>query len=198
MIGRHPGKFARYIGRPGFRYNDIEQPNRDPLLGRFYGSDGIKTGYTNEAGFGYLGTAKRGGQRLVMVIAGASRASTRARAARSYMEWGFTAFERAGLYEMGQQIGTARVQGGNVREVALKADRAIYVNVPKGRADDLQVSITYDGPLRAPFAAGDQLATLVIDVPDMEPARIPLFAATSVEEADFFARMTNAIVGWFS
>ncbi len=196
LIGRHPEKFRRYMGLPGFRYNGIEQPNRDPMIGRTAGADGIKTGYTNEAGFGYLGTAQRNGQRLVLVVAGVGRNALRARAARAYIEWGFDAFDRERLFAMGQIIGSARVQGGDARSVALKTDRTVFVNVPSGRAAEMRLSITYDGPLRAPFAEGDEVATLVIEVPDMEPARVPLLAAETVEEAGFFGRIYNAIAGW--
>ncbi len=197
LIGRHPDKFARYIGLPGFRYNGIEQINHDPLIGRTRGADGIKTGYTNEAGFGYLGTAQRAGQRLVLVVAGVDRGSLRARAAREYIEWGFDAFDRERLFASGQTVGSARVQGGSLRSVALKTDRTVFVNVPKGRASEMRLSIAYDGPLRAPFAEGQQVATLVIEVPDMEPANVPLIAAESVGEASFFGRIINGIAGWF-
>lgn len=198
LIRRHPDKFSHYIGRPSFAYNGIEQPNHDPLIGRLRGADGIKTGYTNEAGYGFLGTAQRGGQRLVLVVAGIDRNSVRARAARSYMEWGFSAFERERLYDEGQVVGEARVQGGSVRRIALETDRAVFVNVPQGRVGELKASIAYDGPIRAPFERGDRIATLVIDVPGMEPARVPLLAAESVGEAGFFARIFNGIAGWFA
>ena len=197
LIGRHPEKFARYMGLTGFRYNGIAQINHDPLIGRTRGADGIKTGYTNEAGFGYLGTAQRAGQRLVLVVAGVDRGSRRARAARAYMEWGFAAFDRERLFASGQTVGSARVQGGSLRSIALKTDRTVFVNVPKGRASEMRLSIIYDGPVRAPFAEGQQIATLVIEVPDMEPARVPLVAAGTVEEAGFFARIINGIAGWF-
>lgn len=197
LIGRHPDKFARYIGLPGFRYNGIEQINHDPLIGRTRGADGIKTGYTNEAGFGYLGTAQRAGQRLVLVVAGVDRGSLRARAAREYIEWGFDAFDRERLFASGQTVGSARVQGGSLRSVALKTDRTVFVNVPKGRASEMRLSIAYNGPLRAPFAEGQQVATLVIEGPDMEPANVPLIAAESVGEASFFGRIINGIAGWF-
>lgn len=198
LFQRHPEKVARYIGLPGFTWNGIAQVNHDPLIGRLAGADGIKTGFTNEAGYGYLGTAQRGGQRLVLVVAGVERGSVRARAARNYMEWGFTAFERERLFDEGQIIGKARVQGGDARSIGLVADRAVVVNVPKGRAGELEATIVYDGPVRAPFAAGDEIATLIVDVPGMEPARIPLRAAQGVGTAGFFARIVNGVAGWFS
>ncbi len=197
MLRRHPQKYSRYIGRRSFAYNGVEQYNYDPLIGRTEGADGIKTGYTNEAGFGYLGTAERDGQRLVMVLAGGYSQGARARAARGFIEWGFNAFDRERLFARDAIVGSAKVQGGSAREVALQTERAVFVNVPSGRTADLQMSITYDGPLRAPFEAGEQVAMLEIDVPGMEPARIPLVAAEAVEEAGFFGRISNAIVGLF-
>lgn len=198
MITRHPEFYSRYVGKRGFRYNGIEQSNHDPLIGRTRGADGIKTGYTNEAGFGYLGSVERNGQRLVLVVAGVDRSGTRARAARNYIEWGFSAFERRRLFGEQQVIGEARVQGGSARRVGLRTDRTVYVNLPRGASGELNMSISYDGPLRAPFSAGDRVATLVIEVPGMEPARLPLLATDDVEQAGVFARMLNGIAGWFS
>ncbi|MGB3469459.1 MAG: D-alanyl-D-alanine carboxypeptidase family protein [Erythrobacter sp.] len=197
IIRDHPKKYKEFIGLPGFRYGPIAQPNRDPLIGRIEGADGIKTGYTNEAGFGYLGTAKRGNQRLVMVVAGAYRNATRARSARSLMEWGFTAFDRQRLFAKGMSVGRARVQNGSASGVDLVTDRAVAVNVPKGKAGDIRIAITYDGPLRAPIAAGEKVGVLEIQVPDMEPARVPLLAGTAVPKAGLMDRIANAFTGWF-
>lgn len=196
MIRRHPAKFAEYVGRPSFQYGTISQANRDPLIGRVKGADGIKTGYTNEAGFGYLGTAKRGGQRLVMVVAGAYRNATRARAARSFMEWGFAAFDRERLFAKATKVGSARVQNGSSSTVDLITDRAVAVNVPKGKAQDIRITITYDGPLRAPIQAGEKVAMLEISAPDMQPARVPLLARETVTKAGFLDRIANAFAGW--
>jgi len=198
LIARHPRKYARYFGKPGFEYGGIAQFNRDPLIGRVQGADGIKTGYTNEAGFGYLGTASRNGQRLVLVVAGADRTSVRDRSARAYVEWGFSAFDRERLFAEGEAVGEARVQSGEARSVPLITDRHVFVNVPKGRGADLRLSIRYDGPVRAPFEAGEQIATLLIEVPGMESARVPLLASQSVGEAGFFNRIMNGIAGLFS
>jgi len=196
MLRRHPDKYARYIGRRSFEYNGVEQYNYDPLIARTEGADGIKTGFTNEAGFGYLGTAERDGQRLVMVVAGAYSQAARSRAARDFIEWGFGAFDRERLFGKDEVAGYARVQGGDMRSVAIKTDRTVFVNVPRGRTEDLQFSIAYDGPVRAPFEADEEIATLVIHVPGMEPARVPLLAAQGVDEAAFFDRITNAFAGW--
>jgi serine-type D-Ala-D-Ala carboxypeptidase (penicillin-binding protein 5/6) len=195
---QHPQKYALYIGQPGFRYNNIAQDNRDPLIGRIEGADGIKTGYTNEAGLGYVGSAKRGERRLVVVVAGASRNSTRAEAAGGLIEWGFNAFERVKVASAGQTVGAARVQNGRIRRLALETAESAFLNVPIEHQGRFETSIAYNGPLRAPISAGDRVATLLVQVPGSEPARIPLLAAQSVEKADFLTRIWNGIAGWFS
>ena len=198
ISSQHPQKYARYIGRPGFRYNNIGQDNRDPLIGRVEGADGIKTGFTNEAGLGYVGSAKRGDRRLVVVIAGASRQSTRAEAAEGLLEWGFGAFERRQVARAGQRVGAARVQNGSARHVALETAQSAFLNVPTEHQGQLEMSIVYQGPLRAPINAGDHVATLLVQVPGSEPARVPLLAASNVGPAGFFTRIWNGIAGWFS
>lgn len=198
MVTRHPKKFAHYVGRPEFFWNGISQPNHDPMIGRVRGADGIKTGFTNEAGHGFLGTAKRGNQRLIMVIGSSTGYGNRARNSRALMEWGFSAFDRERLFGKGARIGAARVQGGTSRRVDLVTDRLVQVNVPKDRDGELQVTIQYDGPLRAPIAAGQRVATLEVDVPGMAPAQVPLFAGSDVERAGFLSRIWNGLAGWVS
>ncbi len=198
MIARHPKKFAHYVGRPEFVWNGISQPNHDPIVGRVRGADGIKTGFTNEAGHGFLGSAQRDGQRLVMVLGAVDGYGARARLSRALMEWGFAGFDRSSLFDAGQTIGKARVQNGSSRNVALITDRPVRVNVPKDRSQDLTMSIRYDGPIRAPIAAGQKVAILEVNVPGMEPARIPLKAASAVDRAGFLARFWNGFAGWFS
>lgn len=198
IITRHPKLFAKYFAIKTFEWNNIKQPNRNPLLAGTDGADGLKTGYTREAGSSLLGTAKRGGQRLVLVLAGFDNSSDRDRIAREYMEWGFASFDRRRLFGKGDQVGTARVQSGTARSVALVTDRDVFANVPQLHLAELSATIEYDGPIRAPFKKGQKIATLVVDVPEMEPARVPLLAAEDVGEAGFFIRLANGIAGWFS
>ncbi|WP_233996069.1 D-alanyl-D-alanine carboxypeptidase family protein [Erythrobacter sp. HL-111] len=196
MIRRHPEKFRRYIGNENFTYNDVTQGNHDPLIGRVRGAEGIKTGFTNEAGFGFLGTVRRGAQRLVLVTAGVDRGDARDGWARRYVEWGFSAFERRRLFDAGEEVAQARVQGGSARRVTLVADRPVEVSVPRGRAGEMTLSVRYDGPLRAPVAAGSRVATLRIEVPGMDEARIPLFAGEPVGIAGPLDRIVNAFARW--
>ena len=198
IIQRHPDRFARYFGKETFTWNDIEQRNHDPMIGVVKGADGIKTGFTNEAGFGFLGTAQRGGQRLVVVVAGAENPAQRNDTARAFIEWGFSAFDRERLYGKGDHVGDARVQGGSARRVGLVTDRNVFANVPMGRATDLTATVQYDGPVRAPIKAGERIGTLEIIVPGMEPARVPLLAREDVGEAGIFDRLINGLLGWAS
>jgi D-alanyl-D-alanine carboxypeptidase (penicillin-binding protein 5/6) len=198
MITRHSDKFGYYIGRAGFDYKGIAQVNHDPLIGHVAGADGIKTGFTNESGFSYLGTARRNGQRLVLVLAGVENGHLRARLARAYMEWGFTAFEHRRLFAPGQAVGEARVQNGDARSLALVGKGAVAVNLPLGSAGKLAATIRYEGPLRAPIASGQEIAVLEVTAPGTAPARIPLYAAEAVGVAGPFDRIINAVAGLFS
>lgn len=198
MITRHPDKFGYYIGRAGFDYKGIAQVNHDPMIGRVAGADGIKTGFTNEAGFSYLGTARRNGQRLVLVLAGVENGRLRAKLARAYAEWGFSAFDRRPLFASGAVVGTARVQNGDARSVALKAAGPVTMNLPRGSAAQLTATIRYEGPLRAPLGAGQEVAVLEITAPGISPARVPLYTAEAVGTAGPLDRIINAIAGVFS
>lgn len=198
LIARHPDKFGYYIGRSGFDYKGIAQINHDPLIGRIDGADGIKTGFTNESGFSYLGTAQRQGQRLVLVLAGVESGRLRSRVARSYIEWGFIAFERRRLFAPDALVGAARVQDGAMRQVPLVARGPIAVNVPRGSTAPISATIRYEGPLRAPLAAGKQVASLEVSAPGMAPASIPLYTSEAVAAAGPLDRIVNAIAGLFA
>lgn len=198
MIRRHPELYHTYIGNPQFRFAGITQRNRDPLLGRFDGADGIKTGFTNEAGFGYVGSARQNGRRLIMVVAGADSARLRNRAALDYMAWGFSAFDVLPFFKANEIVGTARVQDGHLLEVGLVADHSIHASVPRGTRPATALRIHYNGPLRAPIAKGEKVAELEIEVAGMGTSRIPLLAAQDVHKADTFDRIIGGIVGWIS
>lgn len=195
LTARHPDKFGYYIGRLGFDYKGIAQINHDPMIGKVAGADGIKTGFTNESGFSYLGTAKRKGQRLALVLAGVENSRLRGRLARAYIEWGFSAFERRRLFDAGAIVGSARVQNGDARSVALKAAGPVTINLPRGSTAALTATIRYDGPLRAPLAAGDEVAILEVAATGAPPARIPLYAAEEIGMAGPLDRIINAIAG---
>ncbi|UIP05764.1 D-alanyl-D-alanine carboxypeptidase [Erythrobacter sp. SDW2] len=194
LTTEHAALYRRYFGHRGLRTNGFAQDNHDPLTGRVEGADGIKTGFTNQAGFGFLGSAQRGDRRLVLVVAGAAEESQRDETARALMEWGFDNFQSTQLFARGAEFGSARVQDGSASEVTLTTDHPIRFSVPVGATRKLSLAIAYDGPLRAPVRAGETVAELVISVDGMEPSRVPLVAAENVAKAGFFRRIRNALV----
>ena len=176
----------------------ITQGNRNPLLGKVPGADGLKTGHTAEAGYGFTGSAEQGGRRLVMVVAGLDSYNGRADESVKFMNWGFGAWKAQPLFPKGKQVATARVQLGSEDEVALVAPRNLAVTIPAGAAGGLKVKVVYDGPIKAPIKAGQQVATLVVQTADTPPQTMPLVAAADVEEAGFFGRLWAGLASLFA
>jgi serine-type D-Ala-D-Ala carboxypeptidase (penicillin-binding protein 5/6) len=195
LTTEHPQLYKRYFGRRGLNTNGFAQDNHDPLTGRVDGADGIKTGFTNQAGFGFLGSAQRGNRRLVTVVAAAAEEPLRDETARALIEWGFANFRSAQLFARDARVGAARVQDGESAEVALKTQHPIRFSVPQETEGRVKLAIAYDGPLRAPVKAGETVAELVITAEGMAPSRVPLVAAENVAKAGFFRRIVNAFTG---
>jgi D-alanyl-D-alanine carboxypeptidase (penicillin-binding protein 5/6) len=170
----------------------ITQPNRNPILGRVAGADGLKTGHTAEAGYGFTGSAERNGRRIVMVIGGISDPGGYARRGEEsvrFMEWGFNAWQSRPLVRQGQRIGEAQVQLGDAAAVGLVAPRPIAVTYPQGMGRNLRARIVYQGPVRAPIAEGQHIADLVVETEGMPPATMPLVAESAIGEPGFFGRI---------
>ena len=192
-IEGHPKLYKKYYGKPDFTWGEtqggdpITQPNRNPLFGNVSGADGLKTGHTEEAGYGFTGSAERDGRRLIMVVAGIDSYGDRISESRSLMEWGFNAWDTMPLFQEGAQIAEAQVQMGSADSVPLLAPRDLAASFAAGVAADPTAKVRYQGPLKAPIAKGDQVAELVVTV-DGEEAVLPLVAGADVEEAGFFRR----------
>jgi len=175
----------------------ITQANRDPLLGRVAGADGLKTGHTDEAGYGFTGSAEQNGRRLVMVVAGLTSFNQRAQESIRFMEWGFRAWQARPVVKAGKTVGTAAVQLGDSSEVELVAPKALAVTVPSGTRPQLSGKIVYDGPVKAPIKQGAHIADLVVSAPGLPEQRMPLVAARDVGEAGFFGRAMAGLRGLF-
>jgi len=173
---------------------DITQANRDPLLGNVEGADGLKTGHTDEAGYGFTGSAEQNGRRLVMVIAGLDSMAARREQSIALMNWGFHAWKAKPLFKQGQKVDVAPVQVGAENEIALVAPRDLAVTLPAGLGGEMKVSIAYDGPIKAPIKQGQHIADLIVRTPDTPPQTMPLVAEKDVPEAGFFRRMWLALL----
>jgi D-alanyl-D-alanine carboxypeptidase (penicillin-binding protein 5/6) len=172
---------------------DITQGNRDPLLGNVEGADGLKTGHTEEAGYGFTGSAEQNGRRLVMVVSGLDSMAARREQSISFMNWGFRAWQSKKLFAKGKRIEMAKVQLGAEDEVGIVAPRDLAMTFPAGLGTEMKLSVIYDGPVKAPIKAGQQIAQLVVRTPDTPPQMMPLVAEKDVEEAGFFRRIWLAL-----
>lgn len=198
MTTRFPGLYHRYIGHHGMTYRNITQQNHDPITGVVDGADGIKTGFTRESGYNFLGSAERGGRRLVMVVAGAPSASIRNSTARDLMRWGFDAFETRVILPGEVPVGEAQVQNGAQHSVALQTEGEVLASVPPGNAGAASLSVRYRGPIEAPIAKGDHVAFLRVSIPGQAPHDVPLVAAEAVPKANAFQRFVNGLAGLVS
>jgi D-alanyl-D-alanine carboxypeptidase (penicillin-binding protein 5/6) len=171
----------------------ITQDNRNPLLGHVAGADGLKTGHTEEAGYGFTGSAEQNGRRLIMVVAGLPTYGSRIEESVKFMEWGFRAWKSQPLFRQGQKVADAQVQLGSASKVGLVAPRNLAVTLPAGAAANVKVRVVYNGPIKAPIAAGQHVADLVVSTPDTPPQSMPLVADKAVGEAGFFGRIWTGL-----
>jgi serine-type D-Ala-D-Ala carboxypeptidase (penicillin-binding protein 5/6) len=196
-IENHPQLYKRFYSKPDFTWgktmgsgSNITQANRNPLLGRVPGADGLKTGHTDEAGYGFTGSAEQNGRRLVMVIAGLDSATQRIVESTRLMQWGFNAWQTKPLFKKGAAVGSAQVQLGSDSEVQLVAPRDLAVTIPAGVLSKVSaMKIRYNGPVKAPIAKGQHIADLVVTTSDTGEQLMPLVAAEDVSEAGFFGRI---------
>lgn len=198
MTMRYPQLYKHFSGQKTYRWQDIAMRSHDPTVGVIPGADGIKTGYTREAGYNFLGSAVRDGRRLVMVLAGARTHFDRDAAAKAMLEWGFTQWRAYPLFAPGATVTRARVQDGSASNVALIANRALYATVPRFARSRVQMKVRYRGPLVAPIQKGAQVADLEVLVDGVESSRIPLYAAEAVPVGGVLARLRNGLMNMFS
>jgi D-alanyl-D-alanine carboxypeptidase (penicillin-binding protein 5/6) len=177
----------------------ITQGNRNPLLGRVPGADGLKTGHTEEAGYGFTGSAEQNGRRLIMVVAGLSSFNQRIEESVKFMDWGFRAWKAQPLFTKGEKVGEAQVQLGDEDTVPLVAPRNLAVTLPAGvSSGNMRVKVVYNGPIKAPIRQGQHVADLIVQTGDTPPQSMPLIAAEAVGEAGFFDRLWAGVASIFA
>jgi D-alanyl-D-alanine carboxypeptidase (penicillin-binding protein 5/6) len=188
---------AKYYTLKDFTYNKITQPNRNLLLWRDPTVDGLKTGYTDAAGYCLIATAKRdvpsGPRRLVAVILGAASKEARATEAQKLLNWGYSAWDAVKLFDAKQPIATAEVWKGAKSTVALTSLTPIVVTVPRGDAAKLQTQLTRTDPLLAPLSVGQKLGTLKVISGRQVVAEVPVTVAEPVPVAGLFGRLWDGL-----
>jgi D-alanyl-D-alanine carboxypeptidase (penicillin-binding protein 5/6) len=184
-------EYYHYFSEKDFNFNNIDQANRNPLLYRNIGADGLKTGHTDESGFSLTGSVVRGDRRVILVVSGLSSMKARATESERLIEWAFREFNDYKLFSAGDKIDDVEVWLGTEPKVGLTIGSDLTITLPRRSRRDMKVTIAYNGPIPAPVKKGDQIGKLVVSAPDIEPIERPLFAAASVPPMGTLGRMAS-------
>jgi D-alanyl-D-alanine carboxypeptidase (penicillin-binding protein 5/6) len=185
-------EYYPYYSLKEYRYNNIAQSNRNRLLWVDPTVDGMKTGYTENAGYCLITSARRGPRRLVSVVLGANSESARASESQKLVNYGFQFYDTVRLYEKSQAISTVRVWKGNANAVKAGFPYDLYLSVPKGGGDKLKASVETQQPLLAPIAAGQKVGVLRVELEGKPYGEFPVVALEEIPLAGIFGR------GWDS
>jgi len=192
--------FYSLFGEREFTWNKIRQQNRNPLLAMGIGADGLKTGFTREAGYGLVGSAVQHGLRLIVVINGAKTPKERGDEARKLLDWGFRGFESRPLFAEGQIIGDAKVYGGGAGRVPLIAGHAVSLLVPRNSGERIVARVVYTGPIPAPIQQDQAIGTLKVSRGEHVVLEVPLRAAESIGRGSLpqraFDAATELVINW--
>lgn len=200
LIKEYP-EYYHYFGEKQFTFNKHTFNNRNPLIFADLGVDGLKTGFIEEAGYGLVASAKRGDQRVILVVSGLDTKKEREEEPRKLLEWGFKSFKPFRLFDVGETVSDALVWGGTRHYVPLVGDRNIDIILPTNSSGKVNAQIVYDGPIKAPIRKGDQVAVLRITAADTAATNdIPLYAGEDVGRSNFALRGLNSLMvlafGW--
>lgn len=176
-----------------FTYSKIKQSNRNPLLYRDIGSDGLKTGHTEEAGYGLAASAVRGERRIVMVVNGLTSIRQRSQESLRVMEWAFRTFKPYALFKKDEVITKADIWLGDAPSVSLIIPDDLKLTLSRNARDKMKVTVKMNNPVAAPVRKGQKLATLVISAPNFQTREIPLLAADDVGQLGFVGRIGAAV-----
>jgi D-alanyl-D-alanine carboxypeptidase (penicillin-binding protein 5/6) len=191
-------EYYKYDAERSFKYNGIEQQNRNPLVQKGL-ADGLKTGHTDEGGYGLVASSLRAGRRVIMVLNGMSSMHQRGEEGERLLEWAFREFENVTLFSVGDTVEQAPVWLGAATTVPLVGGRDLVVTMPRGWKNKAKIAIQYDSPVRAPIARGTTLGTLTVSgdgVPDMS---VKLLAGADVPRLGLpgraFAVLSHYVTG---
>jgi serine-type D-Ala-D-Ala carboxypeptidase (penicillin-binding protein 5/6) len=185
-------EYYHYEAEKDFTYNGIKQGNRNPLLYKNLGVDGLKTGHTSEAGYGVTISAVRDGRRIIEVLAGMSSMKERSRKSEKVLEWAFREFNDYRLVKAGEAVDEAPVWLGETAKVQATAASDILVTLPRKARRDLKVTAVYDAAVKAPVSQGQTVGKIVVTAPDMDTREFPLVAAQPVARLNPFGRVAAA------
>ena len=193
IIREFPEYYSIYSEKE-FTYNGIKQENRNPLLFLMPGmADGIKTGNTSVSGHGLVGSAKKGGRRIIMVINGLKTMKERSEEAQKLMLWGFRDFDNYPVLKKDVKVVKVPVWLGDQRAVAAVPAEDIVLTLQKGQQKEVKARVVYETPLSAPVKKGQKIASLTLEIPDQDSKSVDLFAANDVKRLGYFGRLKELI-----
>ncbi|MDP3418203.1 D-alanyl-D-alanine carboxypeptidase family protein [Falsiroseomonas sp.] len=196
IIRDFPEYYSLYNER-SFRWNDIAQENRNPALSRVAGADGLKTGHTEEAGYGLTASAIRGGRRLILVVNGLPSMRARAEESERLFEWAFREFENVVVFRAADTVEEVPVYLGDRPTVPLVAGRDLVLTLPRQWRRNLEVRVRYDAPVPAPVSKGQGIGTLMISGQGVPEMNVPLIAGADIDRLGMFPRIPAVIGRWF-
>ena len=181
-------EYYHYFAEKEFTYNDIVQQNRNLLLHKDLGVDGLKTGHLSVSGYGVAISAEQNGRRIFMVVHGLESMKQRAEETTRLVEWAFQSFRNVKLATAGATLAEAPVWYGNANDVPLTVAKDLFATLPKGSEEEIQAKAVFEGPIQAPVAAGQEIGKLVI-TSTSGTTEVPLVAGTAVERVGFFGHI---------
>jgi D-alanyl-D-alanine carboxypeptidase (penicillin-binding protein 5/6) len=186
-------EYYHYYAETEFTWNDIRQSNRNPLLYMSVGADGLKTGHTEEAGYGLTASAERNGRRVVLVVNGLESQKARSEESARLVDWAFREFENYALFQPGEVVEQGEVWLGDKATVPLVIPDGLKITLARRARADMKVTVSYDTVIPAPIEQGQEVARLTVSAPDTDPVVAPLVAGESVERLGVFGRVTAAL-----
>lgn len=186
-------KYYGYFAEREFSWNGIKQMNRNLLLGTYPGADGLKTGHTEESGYGLVSSAVQDGRRLILVVNGLRNENERAAESKRLLDLGFREFRTYALLKAGETVGEAEVWAGELRTVPLAVRQPVKVLMRRASREGLKVVLNYNEPVMAPVERGRELGRLTISAPGMPDMTVPVFAGAAVESGGFFSQIKMGI-----
>ena len=190
VISQYP-EYYKWYSQKEYTFNDITQHNRNKLLWRDPSVDGLKTGYTESAGYCLVTSAKKEGMRLITVVLGTSSANARADASQALLNYGFRFFETHKLYDAGTQLTTSRIWKGSSETLPLGLDHALFVTIPRGQYNSLDASMNIDQRIMAPVTTGQTLGTVQVMLGEQLVADQPLVSLQTIGEGSFWQRIMD-------
>lgn len=181
-------QYYHYYNEKEFTYNNIKQGNRNPLLYRFTGADGMKTGHTEIAGYGLIGTAMRENRRVLTVLNGMKTMQERADESVAALEWAYREYGTYDVVKAGVPVGEAKIWLSDKKAVPLVPAKALKVTLPRGVKDQVKIEKTVNAETQAPVQKGQQLGSVVVSIPGRDLIEVPLVAAEEAPLQGLFAR----------